>query len=239
MHPKSTPKRRTAFLLLVAATAIAALVAAAVPTYSIDTRRTGPRDDRGFPLYYTDNRDLSLRLCEDGTPKCLRANRRDLVAPEGEGFYWMATATIRSRRGPIDVEFALEAAFSDRGRPIVFDRIRIRGHLNHKGHYVLFHPYGRTGFRAIHARQQRNVDVTRDRACSLARNGRCSRGDITNFLRAKNPPDGYVGFGSRKTRVKGGTVRNVLILRTRTGKFVGRTAKFAIVGKRAGGLRNR
>ena len=37
--------------------------------------------------------------------------------------------------------------------------------------------------------------------------------------------------------MKGGTFRNALILRTRRGKFVGKASKFAIVGKRAGGLR--
>ena len=238
MQRHSTPRRRVALLLLVAGTALAALVAAAVPTYSIDTRHTGKRDDRGFPLFYTDNRNLSLRMCEDGTPKCLRADRGDLIAPDGENFYWMATAHVPSRlgTGSIDVEFALEAAFAGQ-RPIVFQRLRIRGHI-HKGRYVLFHPYGKARFHAIRGSEQRNVDTTRDRGCSLVKRGRCP-GNITNFLRAKNPPKGYVGFGGRRTLVKGGTVRNALILQTRRGKFVGRTSKFAIVGKRAGGLRPR
>lgn len=234
----TTKKRRTAVLALVAGTALAALLAAAVPTYSIDTRHTGRKDDRGFPLFYTDNRNLSLRMCEDGTPKCLRADRGDLIPPEGENFYWMATAHVPSRlgRGSVDVELALEAAFAGQ-RPIVFQRIRIRGHI-HKGRYVLLHPYGRTRFRAIHFTEQRNVDTTIDRNCSLDRRGRC-RGLITNFLRAKNPPKGYVGFGGRRTLVKGGTARNFLVIKKRTGKLVGSTHKFAILGKRAGGLRPR
>jgi hypothetical protein len=235
---RPTSKRsRTAVLALVAGTVIAVLVAAAVPTYSLNTRKTGPRDNRGFPLYYTDNRGLSLRLCEDQTARCLNAARRDLVAPEGEALYWAALATIRSRRGPIDVEFALEAAFNDAGRHIVFDRIRIRGHLNNRGHYVLLHPYGRNPFRAIRPKFQRNVDITQDRACSLARRGRC-RGHIDNFLRARKPPKGYVGWGTRRSRVRGGTVRNNLVLRTRQGRVIGRASRFEIVGKRAFGLRN-
>jgi hypothetical protein len=237
---RPTSKRsRTALLALVAGTVIAVLVAAAVPTYSLNTRKTGPRDNRGFPLYYTDDRGLSLRLCEDQTARCLGAARRDLRPPEGEALYWAASATIRSRRGPIDVEFALEAAFGDAGRPIVFDRIRIRGHLRRAGGYVLLHPYGRNRFRAITPREQRNVNVTQDRKCARVRNAPCRRGNIDNFLRARKPPVGYVGWGDRLSRVKGGTVRNNLVLRTRSGKVIGQAQRFEIVGKRAGGLRNR
>jgi hypothetical protein len=231
----SKPRRRTVFLLLVVGTVVATVMAAAVPTYSLNTRRTGPRDDRGFPLYYTDNRGQALRLCEDGSAHCLRADPGDLVAPNGEALYWSASTTLHSKRGPIDVEFALEAAFGDSGRPIVFDRIRVRGHLNKKGKYVLLHPYGRIRFRAISIREQRNVDVTHDRNCSVVRKGRC-RGDIDKWLRGTRHPKGYIGFGQRKTRVKGGTVRNFLVLKTTKGKFLGKQAKFRVIGKKAGRL---
>jgi hypothetical protein len=219
-------------MTLVAATMIATVVAAAVPTYSLDTSHTGALD-RGFPHHYTDDSGLKLKLCVDGTGRCLNAVRSDLVAPAGEALYWAAAATLRSRRGPIDVEFALEAAFNDRGRPIVFDRIRIRGHLGRAGRYVLRHPYGQTRFRAITPREQRNVDRTIDLNCSIERNGRCS-GRITKFLRARNHPPGYAGFGERATRVKGGTVRNHLVLRTGKGKVIGSTDKLAVVGKISG-----
>jgi hypothetical protein len=225
-----------ALLALVAATVVALVLAAAVPTYSVNRRDAGPKDDRGFPTYYRDVRGVPLRLCEDGTPRCLRASAGDLVAPDGENFYWMATATLHTPKGPIDVEMALEAAFAGQ-RPIVFDRIRVRGHT-HKGRYVLFHPYGKVRFRAIRASEQRNVDMTHDRNCKLVNRGVCRRGNIRNFLRAANPPKGYVGFGNRRTRVVGGTFRNSLILKTRRGKFVAKTSKFAIVGRRAGGLAN-
>jgi hypothetical protein len=167
----SKPRRRTVFLLLVVGTVVATVMAAAVPTYSLNTRRTGARDDRGFPLYYTDDRGQALRLCEDGSAHCIRAVPEDLAAPDGEALYWSASTTLHSKRGPIDVEFALEAAFGDAGRPVVFDRIRVRGHLNQKGRYILLHPYGRMRFRAITPREQRNVDVTHDRNCSVARKG--------------------------------------------------------------------
>lgn len=242
MHPKNSPgRRRTAILLLVLGTALAAIVTAAVPTYSIDTRRTGPRDDRGFPLYYTDDRGLSLRLCESGTRQCLGAVPSDLLPPDGEGFYWMATATVRTSRGPLDVEFALEAAFGGaRGQlPIVFDRLRIRGHLRQPGRYVLEHPYGSARFEAITPAEQRNVDFTVDRACALERRGRCND-RIDNFLRTTaTPPRGYVGFGGRATPVRGGTVRNSLVVRTADGQVIGETDRFAVLGRRAGRLLNR
>jgi hypothetical protein len=237
VHLRSTTpgRRRTALLLLVTGTALAALVAAAVPTYSIDTRHTGQLNNLGFPRHYTDDRGLQVTLCVDGSGRCQRADRGDLVPPEGEAFYWLATAHMRTQRGPLDVEFALEAAFAGQ-RPIVFDRIRIRGHLRQAGRYVLLHPYGRARFRAITPRQQRNVDFTVDRNCSLERNGRCN-GRITNFLRAKNPPRGYLGFGGRRTQVKGGTARNSLILMTRKGNVIGRASTFAIVGNKVGRIR--
>jgi len=211
---------------------LAAVVTAAVPSYSINTRRTGRVDDRGFPLFYTDNRGLHLKLCETGTRQCLGATPAALTPPDGENFYWMATATVRTKRGPLAVEMALEAAFGGlRGqKPIVFDRLRIRGHLRQRGAYVLDQPYGSTRFRAISPREQRNVNFTVDRPCSTKRGGR-RNGRIDNFLRAINPPKGYVGFGGRRTLVKGGTVRNSLVVRDGR-KVIGRTNKFAIMGKR-------
>jgi hypothetical protein len=229
--------RRSALLLLVAGTAIAAIVAASLPTYSLDTIHTGRRDNRGFPLFYTDDSGMSLRICENGTRRCLRARPRDLRPPNGEAVYWQATATLRSQRGPIEVIFALEAAFAGRGRPVVFDRIRVRGHLRQAGRYVLEHPYGSTPFRAINPIEQRNVDVTHDSRCSLKRKGRCN-GRITNFLRAaREQPPGYIGPGTRRTRVTGGTLRNNLVLRTAGGEVIGSTDKFAVVGRKAGRLR--
>lgn len=212
---------------------MAALVAAAVPTYSLNTHQTGRLDDRGFPKHYVDNRGMMLQLCENGTVRCQGATPGDLVAPDGEAFYWMAISHIRTSRGPIDVEMALEAAFAGQ-RPIVFNRIRIRGHLGHRGRYVLQHPYGSTRFVAITPQEQRNVNITHDRFCSLERNGIC-KGGLTNFLRAKNHPKGFAGFGGRRTTVRGGTFRNNLVVMTRHGKVIGRTNKFNIIGQKAGG----
>ena len=234
MHAHFTPKRsRIAFRLLVLGTILAALVGAALPANSINTNRTGRLDSRGFPLFYVDDNGLKLRLCETGTAQCARATRRALTPPGGENFYWMATAHIRTSQGPLDVELALEAAFGGlRGRlPIVFERLRIRGHLNEAGVYTLDHPYGSTTFRAIDPAEQRNVDFTVDRNCATTRGGTCGSGMIDNFLRSTNPPKGYVGFGGRRTLVTGGTVRNDMVVRS-GGAAIGQTDQIAVMGKR-------
>lgn len=211
-------------------------MAASVPTYSLDTRHTGVIGKRGFPLHYTDDRGLQLKLCETGDVRCQGADRSDLKPPNGEGFYWAASTTVRSSLGPIDVDFALEAAFAGR-RPVVFDRLRIRGHLRQAGRYTLDHPYGSTTFRAISPQEQRNVNVTLDRPCSVKRKGRCNE-RITNFLRStKNPPKGFIGFGGRRTPVTGGTVRNDLVLRDSGGNVIGTQSNFSILGDRSGRLR--
>jgi hypothetical protein len=233
VHANFTPRSsRKVFRLLVLGTILAALVGAAMPANSINSNRTGRLDKRGFPLFYQDDSGLKLRLCETGTAQCARATRRALTPPNGENFYWMATAHIRTSRGPVDVELALEAAFGGaRGRrPIVFERLRIRGHLNEATGYTLDHPYGSTSFRAIDPVEQRNVDFTRDRFCSTQRGGTCG-GMIGNFLRSTNPPKGYVGFGGRRTLVTGGTVRNDLVLRS-GGTVIGQTDQIAVMGKR-------
>ena len=234
MHAQFTPKRsRIAFRLLVLGTIFAALVGAAVPANSINTNRTGRLDSRGFPLFYQDDSGVKLRICETGTAQCARAGRRALTPPGGENFYWMATAHIRTSQGPLDVTLALEAAFGGaRGRlPIVFERLRVRGHLNEAGTYTLDHPYGSTTFRAIDPAEQRNVDFTVDRNCAMKRGGACGSGMIDNFLRSTNPPQGYVGFGGRPTLVTGGTVRNDIVVRS-GGGAIGQTDRIAVMGKR-------
>jgi hypothetical protein len=234
-HRPATPdhrrRRRGGLTALATAVAICASMLAFTGSASaLDGNRTGPLDRRGFPGYYVDEAGRTLQLCDDGSRRCQRVEAGDLRAPDGEAVYWAALATVRSKRGPIDVEFALEAAFNGR-RPVVFSRIRIRGHLRRPAHYVLEHPYGDMGFVAINPDEQRNVDKTVDARCSLDR-GRCAPNRET-WLRSVNRPRGYLG-GQRRTRVTGGTVRNSLVLRTRQGEFLGRTNRFRVIGKLCG-----
>ena len=154
------------------------------------------------------------------------------VAGDGEGFYWMATATVRSPRGSVDVEFAHEAAWADPVTPLVFDRTRIRGDLR-PGKYTLLTPYGKMSFSAV-GTGQRNVNETQDLGCAQepGANARCA-GKMTNWLRAVGAPLGYLGNSVALTTVRGGTFRNNLVLLDSAGKKLGSTARFAIMGKLA------
>ena len=219
-----------------------ATLAVTGPAQGLNTRKTGAADAAtgGFPAHYTDNSGVSLQLCVDGTARCGGADLLDdgaggpgvSVAPDGEGFYWMATAAVRSPRGRIDVEFAHEAAWASATQPIVFDRTRIRGDLR-PGRYTLLTPYGRMRFAAV-GTGQRNVNLTQDLGCAQARGGPCSN-KMTNWLRATGAPRGYLGNGAALTTVTGGTFRNSLILLAPNGKVIGRTARFAITGQLADG----
>ena len=219
-----------------------ATLAVTGPAQGLNTRKTGAPDAAtgGFPAHYTDNSGVSLQLCVDGTARCGGAIWLDdgaggpgvAVAPDGEGFYWMATAAVRSPRGRIDVEFAHEAAWASATQPIVFDRTRIRGDLR-PGRYTLLTPYGRMRFAAV-GTGQRNVNLTQDLGCAQARGGPCSN-KMTNWLRATGAPRGYLGNGAALTTVTGGTFRNTLILLAPNGKVIGRTARFAITGQLADG----
>ena len=226
-------RRRNGGLTALATTVAvcASMLAFSGSASALNGNRTGPLDGRGFPGYYVDDAGTTLQMCDDRSLRCQRVEAGDLTAPDGEALYWGALATIHSRRGLIDVEFALEAAFEGR-RSVVFSRIRIRGHLRRPAHYVLEHPYGDMGFVAINPREQRNVNKTVDARCSLERGGRCAPNRET-WLRSRNRPRGYLG-GLRRTRVTGGTVRNNLVLRTRQGEFLGSTNRFRIIGKLCG-----
>jgi len=227
--------RRRSWVRLTFATFALALGAATLtmtsPVQALDNTNTGPLDPRGFPTYFTDDSGISLAVCEDGSANCLGATDADLAdTTDGEGFYWMATATLPSTRGELAVEFALEGAFSAPGVPFVFERLRVRGDLTQAGTYTLQHPYGSTALPATGG----NVNLTRDVPCVLSATSTCS-GPIGNFLRSTSAPVGYLGGGEVATAVTGGRLRNDLVLRAPNGTVIGRTNQFAIVGKVAPG----
>jgi hypothetical protein len=226
------PLRRIGLLGTALAVLAAVLVVAGSAT-ALNGNRTGPHGPRGFPRYYVDTAGKALQLCDDRSVFCLRTRPRALRPPGGEALYWGAISAVHSRRGTIAVEYALEAAFEGR-RPIVFSRIRVRGHLNRRGRYVLQHPYGTLRFRAIAPREKRNVDVTIDRPCSIARGGRCAP-RLSRWLRSTSPrrEPGYIGT-VRRTPVAGGPVRNNLVLFGPGGDRIGRNNLFRVVGKFCG-----
>jgi hypothetical protein len=212
----------------------AALLAVSSTAQGINNAKNGPLDARGFPTYFTDDSGISLAICEDGSPNCLGATTADLTdTTGGEAFYWVATAAVPSSRGTINVEFALEAAFSAPNVPMVFERLRVRGDLNRPGRYTLQHPYGSARIPAD-GTGPRNVNFTEDIPCNVGQVSTCS-GPITSFLRSTAGPAGYIGSGEGLGRVTGGKLRNELVLRAPNGAVIGRTSQFAITGKVAPG----
>jgi hypothetical protein len=221
----------------VAALAVGATLAASGPAQGLNLNKIGDPDATSFPSHYTDDFGISLQLCVDGTAKCGGALPGDVdasSAPDGEGFYWMATSTVNSPRGSIDVEFAHEAAWASQTQQIVFDRTRIRGDLP-AGKYTLLTPYGQTKFSAV-GTGQRNVNMTADPGCAQVpgADARCSA-KMTNWLRATSAPVGYIGNGVRPTTVRGGTFRNNLVLLNSKGKKIGQSARFIVTGQLADG----
>jgi hypothetical protein len=229
--------RRGAAAVLACALGVA-LLSVGGSASALNTAKTGPKDNRGFPSYYMDESGRALQMCDDGTPFCQGVGAGDVTPPDGEAFFWLAVAHLKTNRGPLDVEMALEAAFAGQ-RPIVFNRLRIRGHLNQKGNYILKYPYGQVKFHAIGAAEQRNVDFTRDVPCSTTRGGRCAE-KIHRWLKSTVKAKGYLG-PTRRTTVTGGSKRNNLeLLAKDNGRTIGTQNKFRIVGKRCGaGCRTR
>jgi hypothetical protein len=131
------PLRTIALVAAVAALGAAALAAPAGAALSA----VGPVNPRtGFPDWYQDSGGLKLSLCLDGLPLCSAA-AGDLVAPDGEAFYWRAQGDLTS--GSLTAKLALgqEAAFA--GGPVTFGRVRatIVGARPNTA-YRVRHPFG-------------------------------------------------------------------------------------------------
>ena len=190
--------------VLLAASALAAMA----PVPGARPAGVGPRDPSraGFPAYYTDDSGVALQLCVDGTARCGGATLRGDgaggagvgVAPDGEGFWWMATTTLSSPGLTLDIEFAAEGAWAARGQRVTFDRARIRGHSDTAGDILVTTPYGPFTVTAGDPAEQRNVNFTEDIGCAVSPcNFRAmttvAGAHITSWITANNPPAGYLG----------------------------------------------
>lgn len=208
------------------------LLSVAGSASALNGRRIGGLDDRGFPKFYMDMAGKALQICDDGSAFCQGVGPNALTPPEGEAFYWVALTPLKTARGTLSVEMAVEAAFAGQ-RPIVFSRLRVRGHLNRRGNYLLLHPFGATRIHAIATGNQRNVDFTRDVPCSLRDPGRCAA-RMDRWLKSVNPAPHYLGTRTR-TQVTGGSKRNfVQLIARNNGKAIGISRQFRIVGKACG-----
>jgi hypothetical protein len=224
------------------AAALASLVVPALtlvgPAEALAPAGIGPKNPQkgGFPAFFTDDAGRAVQLCLNGRLTCAGARMRALTPPEGEAFYWSATAALRAPGINVDVEWALEAAFAGR-RPMVFDRLRIRGHVSEAGTYTINHPYGTTTVRAITPDEQRNIDFTSDVGCAPGPLGRCTfasatNGRITTFLRQVGAPRGFYGNPNVFKPVTGGEQQSVSISGPSGGDT---TDRFAVMGRVARG----
>jgi len=236
-RPRSGLRRRVLALLALTLAASPALVSLG-PAEGLAPRGVGPRDPRqmGFPAYYTDDSGVALQMCDDGTLRCGRATNRTLRPPDGENFYWMATADMRSAGLDISIEFAAEAAWATKKAPVTFDRLRVRGHATLAGTYTVTHPYGTTTVRAIDPGEQRNIDFTQDvgcagRNCDFKKMTNSANSHITSWIRSTAAPKGYLGNGVRATTATvAGDPASVSI----TGPAgTASTNRFVVMGKKA------
>jgi len=208
------------------------------PAGALDADRVGPvdREQRGFPAYYTDDSGFALQMCDDGSANCLLARPRDLRPPEGEQLYWAAFADLSAPGIQLSVELAVEAAWVGREQ-VVFDRVRVRGHVDSAGSYTLTYPYGQTTIQAEDPAEQRNIDFTEDIGCEPAPGGRCNfriaagnRGHITTWLRSTRSPRRYMGNPERRTPVTGGIRQSVTVAGP---AGTATTSRWGVLGKRA------
>ncbi|MGA8210323.1 MAG: chitobiase/beta-hexosaminidase C-terminal domain-containing protein [Nocardioidaceae bacterium] len=217
----------------------------------------GPVDpSTGVPFWVADGAGR-LDLCLDGPPGCLTA-RSDLVAPDGEAFWFNAAAQV-SVGGQLGlVEMATEAAFAGPGadQQIAFNRLRIRLDVDEPGTYEVRYPYGTKTYVVATVDPRRSeINDTQDVGClappcgdfaGLADSG--AGGVQDSFLRwdpAVGPaaPAGFLGDALTPHRVVGSPVgRNfVQVVRTHDAagdplaapQTVGEEHLFAVQGKYA------
>ena len=122
-----------------------------------------PITPHGYPAWYSDSNGLQLELCVPppagnaspaaGDPTLGAMCIGDPIDPAhplvmtGEGFYWMAFATIDlASGGSASIEFAVESTFGGTEAPvpggqITFGRTRIRIDTPVVGSYSITHPY--------------------------------------------------------------------------------------------------
>jgi hypothetical protein len=221
--------------------ALAALVAAlamtvvAAPAHAALTNVGPVNPSTGFPDWYQDGTGLKLQQCLDGPPFCLTA-AADLVAPNGEGFYWDAESTLPIGSGSVRLILAQEAAFLNTDR-IDFGRVRITVRAAAPNTtYTFAHPYGSA---TVTTDGLGNGRFSQDFGCGAAPCDWAAalRGPFTNFLRwnpavAPAAPSGFVGDSVTPHQVIGGTVRNTFGFSG--GGLSGSTALFTVAGKVAG-----
>jgi hypothetical protein len=215
--------------------------------------RVGPTAANGFPRWYQDADGTRLDLCLDGPPLCLAA-AGDLVAPDGEAFYWDANADMANigvgGAGRAGLVLAVEAAFgsANADSQITFGRVRVRvDNLRPNTTYKITYPYGvirSTTDAGGELRAGRDIGCGAASAANPCDFARALNSPVfENFLRwdpRVNPqaPAGFLGNPNRPHEVIGSPTGNNFFLIE--GPNVGgrgddtrRTDLFAVQGKRS------
>ncbi len=254
-----------------AALAVAALCAAAtVQLFAAAAApaaiTTGPVDAAsGFPFSYTDDvQAISLQQCQDASGNCVEAPRPDLASPisvpdnytaDGEGFWWLAEATVPNA-GTGLARFAKESAFDNDeislGHQVSFSRIRFRfTGLIAGTTYRITHPYGVDENVAEPDVTGGRINVTEDVGCIAPPCGEfpALAGErVTSFLRwdpsvAPDAPDGYIGNATVEHAVIGSPFLTNFVRLERldpqpagepVAVLIGESDQFVVQGKLAG-----
>ena len=179
----------------------------------------------GFPTSYTAG-GVTLELCLD-TPLCL-APAADMVAPDGEAFYYHASAEVAGVVGFV----ALEGAFLDQD-PIVFQRTQVDaapGVFQPGATYTITDPYG------SYTCDGNDNPAIRTR-CRIESGGGPNvfsdavTGRITSFMTSTAAPAGHIGNAVSPTTVTG--VANPTFRVTGPG-LVASTNQWIVQGRLAG-----
>jgi len=200
----------------------ALVVAALLPSAAARAVSTGPIDPATkFPRSYGDSAGTNLDLCLDGPPFCFGA-AADMVAPDGEAFYLLASADFTTAGGPGLWEAGVEAAYAGDGndQESTFQRIRMRINVPQVGTYTVTHPYGQKTFNVTSVGPAFEINDTLDAGCfSSPPVNTCNDGvapefsdttlgPLTTFLRwdpavAPAAPAGFIGDNASEHAVIG------------------------------------
>lgn len=197
--------RRFGAALAAITLAISALAAVAAPAAQADLAGMSPTfNAQGFPTSYTAG-GVTLELCLD-TPQCLGTSA-DMVAPDGEAFYYHASAELPS--GVVGF-VALEGAFLEQD-PIAFQRTQVdapAGVFLPGATYTITDPYG--SYTCVG-----NDNPAIRTRCRIESGGGINlftdalTGRINRFLVSTAPPANHIGNAVSPTPVVGGATFSV------------------------------
>jgi hypothetical protein len=136
-----------------------------------------------FPTWYGDSNGQRLELCLDD-PNCV-GTASTLTAPDGEAFYFLATANLNTSAGKALLSLGTEAAFAAPGvgQESVFNRTRIRINTPNIGTYTVTWPYGKKSFTVSSVDPAKyEINETIDLGCiAAAPDNTCNDATAPNF----------------------------------------------------------